>query len=359
MSTDRHRPLNVLLVEDNDEVANDLVPRLAAAFDLPVQRWPNCEDCRQALGWDDSGVIFIDWEILPVETRMQGNRLLERLVAWRSPLVAVIISGRPGSQKMLVEEAFKLGINNRGHCIAYLGKPLYADEMLAAATRALQYAAIWAPRKQRERLMIQALLDRITPAELFVMECVLKGYSSSIIAEVQWEIMQREPGTDRVRRPPAGPSPSAAADDDEDDDADLADEDPQMKKARFITRRTHVVDFQRFYINNNDERLAPLGLRIDDFEVLLDDRFDALLPLMNAEIEMRLGLLSPQQRDALAAARPLGNKAPRTPVLTEALQRIRAADVRAVNKWYAKTEHLKKLCWVWPAKHGTSIATPP
>ena len=51
------------------------------------------------------------------------------------------------------------------------------------ADRALAYAARWANRKQRERLMIQALLERITPAELFVMEGVLKGLTSADIAD--------------------------------------------------------------------------------------------------------------------------------------------------------------------------------
>lgn len=308
---------------------------------------------------------------------MQGTDLLDRLVAWRSPLVVVIMSGRPGSEKVLVEEAFRLGMNNRGHCIAYLHKPLLDGSVTPIADRALAYAARWANRKQRERLMIQALLERITPAELFVMEGVLKGLTSADIAAAQWAYLQRHPAAPKAAKEPDAPEddnvylaiaralgigrlppPEADAgrqdDADDADHADLPDADPGASRARWIKSRTPVVEYQRFHINKNEARLKPLNLRIEDFEALLDERFDSLQQLIQAEITMRMGLLTPPQRIALGAAMPRGNKAPRTPALTEALQRICAADVKAVFKWHQKVAHLQQRAWVWPDSAATA-----
>lgn len=332
-------PLKIFVVDDEEEVRKDML------FDLEklvpqVKSFDNCEDCLNALGWHDLGVIFIDYRIKPVASHMQGNALLDHLVNWHSPLVVVMVSGRTDTEKLLVEEAFRLGVNSRGHCISYLVKYIPSDVLLRHAREALDYARRWGRRKQRERQMIQLLLERITPAEWFVMEGVLAGKSSRQIAEERLELQK---------------------------DADRFKADRLLMAARNV-------DQQRNQIHNRKDKLAEWGFRIDDYDALLDDRFGglptkshrallddrsdglraqaygalagdrfgALLDLATAEIEMRRSLLTIEQADALQAAEQSGAKQEVSPLLAAALERVLAPDLRTWMRWVDKLVDIKE-----------------
>lgn len=365
MTLDQLSPLAIYVVDDLPGVYTDMAADLAQ-FGLPMRHWATCEQCLHELDWDACGVIFIDHEIKPVSERMQGDVLLQRLMAWRSSLVVVMYSGRPLTPKELAAVVFRLGSTSQGYCVDYLNKPVYTEELLASTTKALSPARPWAAAKARQRRMIQALLDRISPAELFVMEGVLQGLTSKQIAEVCWEVEQKSPSKPRRPKRQSAPKrpgwaqmppwlqglPLPPSDDSESDrdleGAEPANGTPPVSKEYFLRSREAVISLHRNNVNNREDRLKPLGLRIADFSTLLQvPGMTSLHSVLSADIALRLELLDPAQRQALEAALTSGEEEVPSAALNAALARLRAPDLAAFNKWRRKLAYLEARQWAW------------
>jgi FixJ family two-component response regulator len=168
-ATERPEPRPRVWVVDDDPGVRTALSRLLRATALEVETFASARDCLDRLPRERPRCLVLDLTL----PDLSGLDLIQILHRRGEPIPVVFISGTADVGSSV--QAMKQG------AVDFLEKPVDADALLAAIMRALAREAEW--RSTRARIdEATRLLERLTPRERQVFQCLTEGRSNKQIA---------------------------------------------------------------------------------------------------------------------------------------------------------------------------------
>ena len=170
-------PRGKVYVIDDDEAMRDSLDFLLGAADFDVTLFESAQHFLDALPGVDFGCVVSDVRMPGID----GIELLKRLKADGRPFPVLIMTGH--GDVPLAVEAMKLG------AVDFLEKPFEDDRLIGMIDIALKQAETGA-RSEAATVDIAARVESLSPRERQVMEGLVAGLSSKLIAR-EYDISPR------------------------------------------------------------------------------------------------------------------------------------------------------------------------
>jgi len=162
-------PNPTVFIVDDDAAVRDALNLLMRSADLPAETYSGAKDFLAGVSDDRPGCLVLDVRMPEID----GLELQRQLAARGSRMPIIMLTGH-GDVPMAVEAL-------RAGALDFIPKPFDSKTLLARIREAIELDAR-TRQKRLDRAAIEARLEKLSPREREVLNCIVDGLPSKSIA---------------------------------------------------------------------------------------------------------------------------------------------------------------------------------